>query len=333
MKKFFTKKGITLTISLLVLIVAITLVVVFTTKKPLKHDIRGSRVVAADRYDSAIENYEIEKFDTYGDFKKSKWAKASVFGGEILKDEYYNKDYFEEYKLVLVAFNYGYKGLHFTVIDVAEKNGIKNIVVAAEFSGLESEELATYYCFYETRNSLANKYSFSILELNNECNSYTYINEDNETGLFFETEANPAVFCLKTREDVESFVQQDPILIPQNYASKGLNAIADRYIEQNDIWLVRFARNEFDNLGAYRNANTIEVWLTQSNHYGFERSMENNETELICILVPKGTVIDSLSYVKYYEYEDPVANTDCVKYSFVRDEGTNLEKYSTEKVE
>ena len=71
----------------------------------------------------------------------------------------------------------------------------------------------------------------------------------------------------------------------------------------------------------------MNVWVTQRTHYGSGRRMIDNDTRLICILLPKGTVIDRLNYEKYHKYEDPAPRIDHSVYRLERNGEEPLVKY------
>lgn len=331
MVKKVSKKIILLCCTLMVLMIAVSLVIVLTLEDDPFYPIRGSRVEKATEYDSSIVDYEVGMFETYTQFKKSKWGKAEILNHIPLRDNYYTKEYFKHNNLVLIAFNYGYQLKSSHMVDVIEKGNCKEIRVILEVRNGAPKENRTYYCLYETKEKLTYDYTLSIDILNNDSISYTYINEDDEVGLFFQNEMLPVIYCFETKEDVSVFLEEDPILTPANYVWRSLDMIADSSINEKDIWLVRFRRGLFENVGGNCVNGAINIWIMQNNHYEFERSFEDEATELLCFLLDKGTVVDTLNYSKYYEYEDPAPLINQVSYTLVRDDNSSFIKFNVEE--
>lgn len=329
MKNFLTKKNVLLLAFLFITILSIVLVIVFTTTKPVDVGIRGSCVVRAKEYNSTLTGYEVGKFETYSQFKESKWANESVFHWWTLKEELYNREYFKDNNLVIIEFN-SFDNHFFTVVNVTGDNRSKEIQIVERGNTNEFSERATYYCLYETKEPLSSEYTLKISErLEDEGSRYLYISEDNEIGLFFEEEC-PVIYRLKTREDVEVFLQNDPIITANNYAYRSLNVEAEYNLDESDMLLIRCTMNEFDSIGINRDDNRLRIWKFKSNHYTRRESTDDNISILIRIFIPKEQTISMLSYETYYEYEGSSPHIEIIDYKVIQEESDELIKYYTE---
>ena len=332
MQNKLSKKVILLGAALLIVVAVIVVVVVFATKDPV-FKIRGSRVEKAMEYYSSIVDYEVGKFETYDEFKKSKWGKSKILGNEVLKDVYYTKDYFKENNLVFVAFNSSLNVQGFEIVDVEEKNGIKNICLVGIGSTSSEEEEATFYCMYETKEALDFEYTLTIEKVLPICFSNVYSTLDHRIGLFFPDEQSPVLYSLNTKEEVQSFVDEDPIITPIYYINRRLEQYVDEYAAENNVWLVRTTVNEFDDYGASVVGNEIFLWKIKDNSYSIiDRSMEDNETVLLCLIVPKDVSITALHYTEYWAYVDPASHIESTSYTLIRDTNSAIIKYNTEKI-
>ena len=213
--KPITKKIITIGVFLAVVAAITVTIILLTQETPEPFYSRGSCFDYAKGYDASIEDYEVGTFETYEEFSKSKWANVKLYYSEKgLKDTYYTSEYFEKKNLAIIAFNQQYRNLYFEIVDektvdgrcdlsavmvynvpyapltpnvdgyvaVFENDTVnyylpedvpKNYVGTHEVSN--SKGNTTYYYFYETEESLAKEYTFTIVaEHFYGCNSQIY---------------------------------------------------------------------------------------------------------------------------------------------------------------
>ena len=353
--------------SFIVVVAAIAVTILLLTKEhPWTPNDYGVRFVAAEEYDPSIQDYEVGKFETYDEFYRSKWANVK-YAGDPLKDLYV-ESYFKNRNLLLIAFNHEYADLTFEVVDCTNTDGRCDISVAAFYDVpkfprekdeegytlvrkydviyrtldpqenyvgthlVENGKVDTTYCYlFETSEPLANEYTFSIVaEHFNAVASNMYGKNRTETILFTE-EDSPVMYRLSSMEEADTFVRGDDRINRMGFFLNILKAVADRSTAENDIILVRFAApaSELSKQGAYLDGTEVVLWeLDEAPMF-----VHGDASYIAMFLVPKEATIESLRWVSYRGEDAPQPRIGENLYRLVKDEGTALEKYNTEKVE
>ena len=367
--KPITKKIITIGVFLAVVATITVTIILLTQETPESLNSYGIRFVYADEYDASIEDYEVGAFETYEEFSKSKWANAKVDGhDESLKDSYYTDRYFKEKNLVIIAFNQEYRYLHFEIVDektvgdrcdlsavvlydvprspiVPNEDGYvvrfendeihsylpedvpKNYVGTHEVSN--SKGNTTYYYLYETEESLAKEYTFTIVaEHFYGCDSQIYARNSFEAVLMPDEET-PVTYRFGSKAEADVFVAEDPYFKRFLSAVVILKANVQNGIDEHDVILVRFpapANDVFWQQGAYLEGTELLLWNFDSN----EKSLLKGEASYVVIFtVPKGATIETLRWVSYRgENSEPRIEENV--YNLVRDDSSTIEKYKTE---
>lgn len=365
--KPITKKIITIGVFLAV-VAAITVTVIFLTQEtPLTSVAYGIGFASADEYDSSIDGYEVGAFGTYEEFCGSKWADARLRNeGEALKDAYYTSRYFKDKKLVVFAFNREYANLNFEIVDekctdgrcdisavvlysvprraenkdengnIIIQDGDQTYTVPPESKNCVGEQAVdhpkvntTYFYFYETEDSLAKEYTFSIVgERFFGIASNIYARNSFEPVLI-PGEETPVMFRFSSREEADVFVTGEPYVKRLASFLVMMNAFTTNGIDDHDVIVMRFTSSaNIDSLqGGYLEGTELVLWEIEKKNTW---KLSGRASFLVMLTVPKDADIETLRWVSYREKDAPEPHFEERTYSLVRDDGSAIAKYNTE---
>ncbi len=251
---------------------------------------------------------EFEAYSSYSKFKKSDLAKKSVALNRPLKDDRYNRNYFDDKNLLVVKFNRNESGREYFVKDVNFSSTVCEVELFNRSNGTLAEE-ATYYCFIETANDVdsVTQISLSITELDYEITGAAeYINSKNKLYLIEGKQNAISSYALRSSQGLSEFAILDNL--PTNYFRYRMLEKENGFYDAHDQLLIIVPSSSIMHWSVVVEHTSITLYSFSSSNYGFGGEGIISYHLLLAVSVPKGAEYNMVTCNMLYEYLDNKQN-------------------------
>lgn len=286
---------------------AVTLAVVFLTGKEENKwipAVQGSHVDEIEYED--LESMQAFAYDDFKTFEKSAFADMYIIQQRPAKEERYSEEYFAENNLVIIKFNFEYKGAEFYVKDIAFKAGSLNVVtlIGMVDQSQDVKQESTYCCYLETAKEVTGvTYGLEIMQIDYVGFEQMMIGKDN-LPIVPQEGAIPAAYKIDAVAGIAEFAACDGTLSEVNVIMTYLNnKYDDEFFANESLLLVKVPSSDFiTNYASTDEYGKLTVTSVRSNHYKYLK--ETKYYSLIILSVAKDFSLTQTQRIIYNEYED-----------------------------
>lgn len=285
-----------------------------------------------------LEGIEVLAFDDFKTFEKSSFSDTYIIPQKPVKEERYSEAYFEKNNLVVIKFNFEYKGVDFYVKEITSQDETFYTVTLLGMVDEQNDEKeeSTYCCYVETAQEVTGvTYGLIIAQINYIGSEYMMIGEDNLPSEPQEG-AMPVAYKIDAVEGIAEFAAHDGTLSNKNVILSLLNGkYGEEFFSSQSLLAIKVPSSDFiSNYAKIDEDNQVIITAISSNHYKYL-----TETEyylLIIIPIDKDFSMAKMKRCIYNEYEDDLPSVASnIEYSLEKDaesSTTNLSVYYSKAI-
>lgn len=330
---------ISIVVAVVVLAAVVICVVLLTrdTENKWIPEVQGSHVDEIEYED--LDSIEVLAFDDFKTFEKSSFADTYIIPQKPVKEERYSEAYFEENNLVVIKFNFEYRGADFYVKEITSQKENFNTVTLLGMVDEQNDEKeeSTYCCYVETAQEVTGvTYGLIIAQINYIGSEYTMIGEDNLPSEPQEG-AMPVAYKIDAVEGIAEFAAHDGTLSKQNFILTLLNGkYGEEFFAGQSLLAIKVPSSDFiSDYAKTDEEGKVILTSVRSNHYKYLK--ETKYYSLIIIPIDKDFSIAKMKSCVYNEYEDNLpsvaSDTEYLLEKDVESSTANMSVYNSAEID